>query len=1050
MSSSGPRRSVFFGKQSGSSKDSKSLFSKSRKSTTVAAASARLAERNPSSYPGLTRNARNPGGKSSRMAIPRDDGDGGDDVVERAPKIGQLRAIFQENLKEGLKKTRRRTIDNEEGVAEMSKGAVAAQLSRLINKKCPDFADKYRILHERDLLLNQARIKNYNVNAKNTVIGTLTEMCPEKERYSRLMQRTVNFYEHDNDGTFNPDKAVKDYSRSAADQDLPLPHEMRPIATLQLTMDYLISNVVRDVPENASDIVRWYEFLWTRTRAIRKDLTQQQLVDEQVVDLIEKCVRFHIYAGYQLSPLDATSFDQRMNIENLNKCLQSLRHCFDDLAHKNICTPNEAEFRAYDILLNLTDSNVFNQASKLRPEVINDPLVKNALDITLAVHNENFARFFLLVAHTDTPFLQACLCHAHFNSFREKMLLAAGGANFGSKSVILGTLTPYFAFTDEQECLKFLTDHKCVVKESRAERTIVDLGPASGIPESDMASAHTVIVNSKLKSTVAELIKHGPVTYVAPPKATNSFDDQDRYTGDPVLETFFAEVNAENGYEQPPRPARETRPATDFSFGQSVSKPPFGGASNVFGNKTLFKPGYGEDPNEPVATKLFVPSKKQSAFGGAIGSFDAEKTAERPPLPPGFPSFKPQDVPSTAAAKMASNLLAPPAIAPVANASLPKPVAFAPVQPPKPPSPPPGPSQAELEAIAKKKADEERRQRELEAEKRKQLKNVVAGRLADQLFASAVEKVLNKSLESAVKFSRDEKKRRLRLARRAAHDIVTLIIDARVTALAEDACVHARRRWRRIQVIADNLRRIRSNQRATECIKLWRWFARHQREIRAMRTFKDAFKNPRYDGIVGAAKHANRSYAPRVSDVDITKMKFLTVARWRAERLGRSCIKQWREFVARKKLQRYEEIRAQAERDANANITLPTNMMQKRNELHRPLVPLFNRKRPSYPTSPISSHSKRSFRMMTSTPLLSHEYLNSSLPAFDVSPVINVRYGSSATTDIGSRATSRTGSESENMRLSELKSAVDGISVALREAKEKSDDFLRRYSHYLP
>lgn len=42
-------------------------------------------------------------------------------------------------------------------------------------------------------------------------------MCPEKERYSRLMQGTESFYECDG-GEFNPDKAVKEYSRSAADQ----------------------------------------------------------------------------------------------------------------------------------------------------------------------------------------------------------------------------------------------------------------------------------------------------------------------------------------------------------------------------------------------------------------------------------------------------------------------------------------------------------------------------------------------------------------------------------------------------------------------------------------------------------------------------------------------------------------------------------------------------------------------------------------------------------------------------------------------------------------
>jgi hypothetical protein len=47
-----------------------------------------------------------------------------------------------------------------------------------------------------------------------------------------------------------------------------------------------------------------------------------------------------------------------MNAENLSKCLQTLRHLYDDLAQKSIFCETEPEFRAYDVLLNLADSNV--------------------------------------------------------------------------------------------------------------------------------------------------------------------------------------------------------------------------------------------------------------------------------------------------------------------------------------------------------------------------------------------------------------------------------------------------------------------------------------------------------------------------------------------------------------------------------------------------------------------------------------------------------------------------------------------------------------------
>ena len=88
---------------------------------------------------------------------------------------------------------------------------------------------------------------------------------------------------------------------------------MRPIETLELSMDFLMSEVADDNVSTGSELLRWFDFLWNRTRAIRKDITQQQLVSERVVALIEKCARFHIFSGYRLAPL-SPQFDQRLNI----------------------------------------------------------------------------------------------------------------------------------------------------------------------------------------------------------------------------------------------------------------------------------------------------------------------------------------------------------------------------------------------------------------------------------------------------------------------------------------------------------------------------------------------------------------------------------------------------------------------------------------------------------------------------------------------------------------------------------------------------------------
>ena len=64
--------------------------------------------------------------------------------------------------------------------------------------------------------------------------------------------------------------AVKQYSRSSAAQEEPLPHDLRPPHILRMTMDYLLVKLM-DLCENKDEnLGEWYHFLWDRTRGIRK------------------------------------------------------------------------------------------------------------------------------------------------------------------------------------------------------------------------------------------------------------------------------------------------------------------------------------------------------------------------------------------------------------------------------------------------------------------------------------------------------------------------------------------------------------------------------------------------------------------------------------------------------------------------------------------------------------------------------------------------------------------------------------------------------------
>ena len=176
-------------------------------------------------------------------------------------------------------------------------------------------SDRYEILDARDKLM---RLRAPPKAGDVILRGCCPDICPERERYSRAIKNQLRFYEKLN-GDVNHQATLKEYARSAADQDVALLHELRPSNVLNVAMNHLLCNVIDRIeimkgsmeewydhvvnghdydPEDETqydNTGEWFEFLWSTTRAIRKDITQQDLNKDPVaVDLIEKCARFHI------------------------------------------------------------------------------------------------------------------------------------------------------------------------------------------------------------------------------------------------------------------------------------------------------------------------------------------------------------------------------------------------------------------------------------------------------------------------------------------------------------------------------------------------------------------------------------------------------------------------------------------------------------------------------------------------------------------------------------------------------------------------------------
>ena len=117
-----------------------------------------------------------------------------------------------------------------------------------------------------------------------------------------------------------------------------------------------------------------------------------------------------------------STFDQKINNENLTNCLQTLKHFYADMETKGECCPHEAEFRAYDVLLNLNEGDILRQVQLLPPAIRDSPRVLQALDFYVALNSHNYVRFFKLVRATS--YLSACILQRYFTQVRLRALLA--------------------------------------------------------------------------------------------------------------------------------------------------------------------------------------------------------------------------------------------------------------------------------------------------------------------------------------------------------------------------------------------------------------------------------------------------------------------------------------------------------------------------------------------------------------------------------------------------------------------------------------------------
>lgn len=270
-------------------------------------------------------------------------------------------------------------------------------------------------------------------------------------------------------------------------------------------MSYLLHEIVRLCEKPGTNLGEWYHFLWDRTRGIRKDITQQELCCPESVELIEQCARFHIVCSERLCAEESSVFDKKINTENLTKCLQTLKYMYHDLRLKGVSCPNEPEFRAYVILLNLNDTNFMWELQDLPESIQKSAEVKFAIQVFSTVTQNNYCRFFKLVR--ATTYLNAAILLRYFNQVRTQALkiMMKAYCRTPSTSFDLYELIDILGFEDENEAMYFCEQTGLDIQDAHDETHIVFNRQKFQIPEAnlDQGRAFNVIESKRTKNNIS-------------------------------------------------------------------------------------------------------------------------------------------------------------------------------------------------------------------------------------------------------------------------------------------------------------------------------------------------------------------------------------------------------------------------------------------------------------------------------------------------------------------------------------------------------------------
>jgi hypothetical protein len=473
--------------------------------------------------------------------------------------------------------------------------------------------------------------------------GICEDMCPEFEKVYRIAEYDVKTEEKEAspDGLSmwpDPSRMVKKFGRSAAGQDAPLPMDVRSVDALRRTTDYLFN----DLLQSESNLPSMHNFLWDRTRAVRKDFTfHSQKSPEEMKDMVycfETITRFHATALHLLSRkgFALESFDQKQEIEQLGRTILSLIEAYDECRDKRVLCENEPEFRAYYLLLNAHDPSIARRIPTWGKEYwFESEEVQTALSLIQAMDDVRepkgpikprrpttlsdtaFTNYFSIVEDSRVSYTMACIAEIHFTTVRQGILrnLVRGYARHrdAPRTITASDLNAMLRFDTPEEAVEFAELH--------------DFEFSSWVPEGKNAVAEPyLLLNNKKK-------------HVPSPRVRQSFSGKvvERKRTTQSLPHVIYNTVFEEAAEKPL--GAEIPSAEDSPDGMFVAQAAASKDLSSMGSPTVVPP---VKPSIPSATtpSPFAAATTTSPFASAIPATGALGGTPAQAAAPSFPGFQ--------------------------------------------------------------------------------------------------------------------------------------------------------------------------------------------------------------------------------------------------------------------------------------------------------------------------------------------------------------------------------------------------------------------------